>query len=175
MRVYDGAPRKDYEEVLRSIGAFLDRSGMTEVLLTEEPDGFMVQGLVSSSVAPTSRSESVGTQLKETLTFVDDDISRFMDEGLARRGQPREDWAKLGYYERAFRVIGRYVDEQKPRDVFFLEQSGAFVVRLLTATPQGSRHELVEFTREDIDAMVAQGPALRDPKTEAGAPRTSAT
>ena len=25
----------------------------------------------------------------------------------------------------------------------------------------GSRHELAEFTREDIDEMVARGPALR--------------
>ena len=45
MRIYEGSPRQDFEEVLRSIGAFLDQRGMREVLLTEAPDGFIVQGL----------------------------------------------------------------------------------------------------------------------------------
>ena len=47
---------------------------------------------------------------------------------------------------RAFRVLGRYMDEQKPRDIFFFEQDGAFVVRLLHAGHTGSRHDLAEFT-----------------------------
>ena len=46
MRIYDGSPRQNYEEVLRSIGAFLDQRGMKEVLLVEAPDGFVVQGMV---------------------------------------------------------------------------------------------------------------------------------
>ena len=88
-----------------------------------------------------------------------------MDDAVARRNQPvTDDWSKAGYYERAFRVLGRYMDEQKPRDTFFFEQDGAFVVRLLMPSPTGSRHVLAEFTREDIDAMIAQGPALRDPE-----------
>ena len=55
------------------------------------------------------------------------------------------------------------MDEQKPKDVFFFEQGGAFVVRLLMAGSQGSHHELSEFTKEDIDELVARGPALRQP------------
>jgi hypothetical protein len=53
------------------------------------------------------------------------------------------------------------MDEQKPQDTFLFEQDGAFVVRLLMPTPQGAKHALAEFTREDIDAMVAQGPTMR--------------
>jgi hypothetical protein len=53
------------------------------------------------------------------------------------------------------------MDEQKPHDVFFFEQDGAFVVRLLMAGQAGSRHVLAEFTREDIGEMVSRGPALR--------------
>ena len=109
----------------------------------------------------------MGTQTKETLTFLDDDIARFMEEALARRNQETDDWAKAGYYEKAFRVLGRYMDEQKPQDTFFFEQDGAFVVRLLMAHPQGNRHILSEFTREDIDSMIAQGPTLRDRKETA--------
>lgn len=165
MRIYEGSPRQDFEEVFRSIGAFLDQRAMKEVLLAEAPDGFIVQGLVSAEVDAGTWSESIGTQTKETLTFLDDDIARFMDDAVARRNQPvTDDWSKAGYYERAFRVLGRYMDEQKPRDTFFFEQDGAFVVRLLMPSPTGSRHVLAEFTREDIDAMIAQGPALRDPE-----------
>ena len=164
MRIYEGSPRQDFEEVLRSIGAFLDRRGMHEVLLAEAPDGFILQGLVRSSEGVGGWSEAMGHETKETLTFLDDDISRFMDEAVARRGTetPAVDWASGGYYEKAFRVLGRYMDEQRPRDVFFFEQEGAFVVRLLMASQTGSRHVLAEFTKDDIEAMVAHGPSLRN-------------
>jgi hypothetical protein len=174
MRIYEGSPRQDFEEVFRSIGAFLDQRAMKEVLLVEAPDGFIVQGLVTSTGGNSNWSESLGHQTKETLTFLDDDIARFMDEGVARRKaaadagkveQPRADWERGGYYEKAFRVLGRYLDEQKPRDVFFFEQDGAFVVRLLVGDQKGSHHTLAEFTREDIHAMVAQAPSLRVPPT----------
>ena len=103
--------------------------------------------------------------MKETLTFLDDDIARFMEEAAARRGKsgpiPTHD---AGYYETAFRVLGRYMDEQKPRDVFFFEQDGAFVVRLLLAGQAGNHHELAEFTRDDIAQLVARGPSLRTPE-----------
>ncbi len=60
MRIYEGSPRQDFEEVLRSIGAFLDQRGMREVLLAEAPDGFIVQGLVVSQAGSGGWSESVG-------------------------------------------------------------------------------------------------------------------
>jgi hypothetical protein len=159
MRIYEGSARQDFEEVFRSIGAFLDQRGMKDVLLLEAPDGFIVQGLVTSGSSTGTWSESVGTQTKETLTFLDDDIARFMDEAGARRGTGAT--AVGGHYETAFRVIGRYMDDQKPRDVFFFEQDGAFVLRLLMSGQAGSRHELAEFTREDIADLVARGPSLR--------------
>ena len=160
MRIYEGSPRQDFEEVFRSIGAFLDQRRMTEVLLVEAPDGFIVQGVVI--VLNDGVSESMGQQVKETLTFLDDDIARFMEESIARRGvPPPEPERDAGHYENAFRVLGRYMDEQKPHDVFFFEQDGAFVVRLLMSGQAGSRHVLAEFTREDIAEMIARGPALR--------------
>src|SRR5215208_343570 len=174
MRIYAGCPRQDFEEVFRSIGAFLDQRGMHEVLLVEAPDGFIVQGLVVAGGATGAWSESMGQQSKETLTFLDDDIARFMEESIARRGRPGPEPEKeAGYYERAFRVLGRYMDEQKPHDVFFFEQDGAFVVRLLMASQAGSKHVLAEFTREDIAEMVSRGPALRhkEAATPSGGPK----
>ena len=164
MRIYEGSPRQDFEEVFRSIGAFLDQRAMKDVLLMEAPDGFIVQGLVTSGGGTSTWSDSMGSQSKETLTFLDDDIARFMEEASARRGQePPPPAHEAGYYETAFRVLGRYMDEQKPKDVFFFEQGGAFVVRLLMPGQQGSHHELSEFTKEDIDELVARGPNLRQP------------
>jgi hypothetical protein len=56
MRIYEGSPRQDFEEVFRSIGAFLDQRGMKDVLLVEAPDGFIVQG---SSCPGQSRGDLV--------------------------------------------------------------------------------------------------------------------
>ena len=174
MRIYEGAPRQNYEEVLRSVGAVLDQRGMREILLVEAPDGFIVQGVVAAGQAGGTWSESLGQQGKETLTFLDDDIARFMEESIARRGQPGpEPQRDAGFYETAMRVIGRYMDEQKPRDVFFFEQAGAFVVRLFLGGQAGGHHILAEFTRDDIAELVTRGPQLRTPEvprpTTAGA------
>ncbi len=163
MRIYDGSPRQDFEEVLRSIGAFLDQRGMRDVILLETPDGFIVQGLVVEGAGGVW-SESVGHQAKETLTFLDDDIARFMDEALTRRGSEAgapPDWSKAGYYEKSLRVLGRWIDSQHPHDIFFLEQEGSFVVRLQMVGQAGARHTLAEFTKDDIEAMITEAPQLR--------------
>jgi hypothetical protein len=159
MRIYEGSPRQDFEEVFRSIGAFLDSRGMRDILLLEVPDGFIVQGLVVSGASGSAWSESVGTVTKETLSFLDEDIAKFMEEAAKRRGtQPQQ---SAGVHERALRVIGHWADGQRPRDVFLFEQEGAYVVRLGIGGQQGAHHELAEFTRDDVDALVAQGPDLR--------------
>jgi len=169
MRIYEGSPRQDFEEVLRSIGAFLDRRGMRDILLLEVPDGYVVQGLVATQSSSTAWSETVGSVVKETLTYLDEDIAKFMEEAIRRRraGKP-EDTPQAGSHERALRVIGRWMDEQRPRDVFLFEQGGAYVVRLLTSGQGGASHVIAEFTADDVDGLVARGPSLR------GAPAPSA-
>ena len=169
MRIYDGSPRQDFEEVLRSIGAYLDQRGMKDVLIMEAPDGFIVQGLAHVGSSSGTWSESLGQVENETMTFLDEDIAKFMDEAMARRGSgPQEIPVGVGRYEHAFRVIGRYMDEQHPKDIFFFEQEGAFLVRLHHQRQTGSRHELVEFTREDVEALIAKGPTLRIPAQTTG-------
>jgi hypothetical protein len=171
MRIYDGSPRQDFEEVLRSIGAYLDGRGTRDVMVMEAPDGFIVQGLTLLGTTSSTWSEAVGKVEKETMTFLDDDISRFMDAAAARRGGgPQIEPQGAGRYEHSFRVIGRYLDEQHPRDIFFFEQDGAFLLRLHYATQAGSRHTLVEFTRDDVEALIAKGPTLRTPAPKAGSP-----
>lgn len=147
---------------------------MKDVLLVEAPDGFIVQGLVISGSTTSTWSDTMGTVTKETLTFLDDDIARFMDEATARRGRtPPPPPHEAGFYETAFRVLGRYMDERKPKDVFFFEQGGAFVVRLLIAGQQGPHHELAEFTGEDIANLVASGPSRRQSTGATGSGSTT--
>jgi len=59
------------------------------------------------------------------------------------------------------RVLGRYIDQQKPRDIFFFEQDGSYVVRLLMGTRAGARHVLAEFTPDELQTMVDQAPGWR--------------
>ena len=164
MRIYDGSPRQDFEEVLRSIGAYLDGRGMKDILVLEAPDGFIVQALAHVGASASAWSEAVGQVEKETMTFLDEDIAKFLEDGVARRGiGPHESQPGMGDYEHALRVIGRYIDEQHPRDIFFFEQEGAFVLRLHHHGQTGSRHSLVEFTHEDVEALIAGGPTHRIP------------
>lgn len=162
MRIYEGAPRQNYQEVLRSMGAYLDQRGMRDVLLLEAADGFILQGL-KPALEESRWAETPAHIAKESLSFLDDEISRFMDEGLARRGTSTPDGERptAGFYENAFRVLGSYIDQQKPQDIFLLEQDRAFVVRLLMPSRGGPSHVLAEFTREDIEGMIANGPKMR--------------
>jgi hypothetical protein len=141
---------------------------MREMMVVEAPDGFIVQGLVVDTQSSGVWSEHLATQTKETFTFLDDDIARFMEEGHNRRDNEQRAvaWGQSGYYEQAFRVIGRYVDEQKPQDIFYFEQDGAFVLRLLMRTQTGSRHVIAEFTRDEVEAMISQAPDFRGEKAK---------
>lgn len=166
MRIYEGAPRQNYEDILRSVGFVIDQRGMSEILLAETNDGFMVQGLAVIEGSGRAWNDPTDRQGKETFFLHDDDIARLMDESVARRraagtqagGAPPHTAA---FYESALRMLGAYIDQQQPQDIFFLELDRQFIVRLLTQSRTGLRHVLVEFTREEIEAMVANAQQQR--------------
>jgi hypothetical protein len=172
MRIYEGSPRQDFEEALRSIGALLDERGGRDLLLAETAEGFFVQAIIVSGGPAGGWSEQLGSLSKESLTLLDEDVVRLMDEGRARRdpGDERPERPGTGRYESSLRVIGHWIDQQKPRDIFFLEQEGAYVLRLLMNTPTGPKHVLAEFTKADIDEMIAVAPSRRG--TRPPAPKT---
>lgn len=159
MRIYEGSPRQDWEEVLRSVGAYLDERGMRGLVFIDTNTGFIVQGTCVSNAAGSSWNESMGLMTCETITIEDEQIGTFMDDALARRGQEPDPTPK--HYESQLRVIGRYLDEQKPRDLFFFELDGAYVARLTRSGQGGLKQELIEFTPDDIAEMIAKAPALR--------------
>jgi hypothetical protein len=158
MRIYEGSPRQDWEEVLRSVGAYLDDKGMRGVIFLETDTGFIVQGTTVQS--STGAGESMGSSNRETLTLHDDDVSRFMDEAIKRRGQKDEEPGP-NHYEQQLRVIGRHLDEQHPRDIFFFEVDGSYIARISVGAQSGLKQELIEFTRDDITELIKKAPSLR--------------
>jgi hypothetical protein len=164
MRIYEGAPRQNYEDVLRSIGALLDQRGMREISLSQTEDGFIVQGLALVADEERPWNDPAARLHKETVTLREDDLARFMEEAVARRlsrGGPAAPNMEPPFYEPALRALGAYLDQQQPVDVFFFEQDQQFVMRLLMQTRAGMRHMIVEFTRDEIAAMIAAGMRAR--------------
>lgn len=160
MRIYEGSPRQDWEEVLRGIGAYLDERAMRGIAFLETDTGFIVQG--TSVTGTTGSGESLGRSERETMNLDDEAVGAFIDAGEARRGHAAEE-TQPKRYESELRVIGRYLDGQHPRDVLFMELDGAYILRLSTPGQGGLRQELVEFTRADIADMIARAPTLRRP------------
>ena len=159
MRIYDGSPRQDFGEVFRAIGAHLDAIGMREILVLETDDGFLIQGMAVHQ-ATGQWADSTAQLAKETLRIDDEEIARLMDEAIARRGA-EPDPTTPRRYEATLRVIGQFLDKRRPRGIFFFEQDGAYVLRILQVGQTGNQHELIEFTRADIDELIETSVALR--------------
>jgi hypothetical protein len=163
MRIYDGSPRQDWEEVLRSVGAFADAERVKEILVLELEGGFLLQGLGMQSGG--ADSDAFGTQVKKTYELTDDQVAELMDANTARRGsadadRPLPDLSN--YYELGLRIIGAYIDTQRAHDVFLFEQEGSFVLRLFgVAGSRGAGHQLSEFTKDEILAMIESAPDQR--------------
>jgi hypothetical protein len=143
---------------------------MREITVTETDDGFIVQGLALVPGEQRAWNDPNARLDKETFHLHEDDLARFMEEAVARRqGRgpkapgPHGEAVRVatGFYETALRALGAYVDQQQPRDVFFFEQDHQIVMRLLMSTRAGLRHVLVEFTRDEIEQMVAQAQERR--------------
>lgn len=165
MRIYEGSPRQDWEDVLRSVGSYLDHQGIRSVVFVETDTGFIIQGTaVHRSLGP---GEEIGQAKRETLTLHDDDVGKFMDEAVARRGQAPDE--TLDHNESRLRIIGKYLDEHHPREVVLFEVDGSYIARLQVIGQGGLRHEIVEFTSDDIAGMMAKAPEQRrDTQTKKG-------
>lgn len=169
MRIYEGSPRQDWEEVLRAVGSLADRDRLKELLFLELDAGFILTGLA----LPEAGSWTESALLTErTYELLDEQVAQLIEEATAHRGtatEPHPHVDLANYYEQALRVLGAWIDAQKPRTVFFFEQEGAFVVRLLIASPTSTAHQLAEFTKDEILAMIDAAPQQRQPAPEAGA------
>lgn len=169
MRIYEGSPRQDWEEVLRAVGSFADRERLKELLFLELEAGFVLMGLA----LPESGTWSESAVLAErTYELLDEQVAQLIEESESHRGtatEPHPHVEIANFYEQALRVLGAWIDGQHPRNVFFFEQDGSFVFRLLIAAPTSTGHRLAEFTKDEILAMIEAAPQQRQPASEAGA------
>jgi hypothetical protein len=170
MRIYDGSPRQDWEEVLRAIGAFADNERLKEILFLELEGGFLLQGLAMPVGA--ADSDTLGALVKRTYELTDEQVAELMDASSSKRGSADADRPHadlINYYELAMRILGSYIDSQKAHDVFLFEQDGSFVLRLWGVGGGRGGHQLSEFTREEILAMIDAAPEHRSrPAPQAG-------
>lgn len=168
MRIYEGSPRQDWEEVLRSVGAWADREGLKELLFLELEGGFLVQGIVSSMGGQWSET---GTFTKQMHELTDDQIGDLIGAAQEQRGSASADHPELGvanFYQQAMRIIGKWLDSVHPQDVFFFEQDGSFVVRTFVVGAHGKvGHQLSEFTRDEIVGMIEAAPLDRGRRSAA--------
>ncbi len=70
-----GAP-VPYSEILRLVGAYVDRANLSEVRVLETGDGMILQGLLNTG-------EHVGERATYQLTV--EDIEELLDDALAKR------------------------------------------------------------------------------------------
>jgi hypothetical protein len=165
MRIYDGSPRQDWEEVLRSIGAFADEERLKDLLFLELEGGFLLQGLGMQATG--TDSDSLGATVKRTYELTDDQVGELMDANAAKRGSADADVPHpdlTNYYELGMRILGAYIDSQKAHDIFLFEQDGSFVLRLFgVGGTRTALHQLSEFTKDEILAMIHSAPEQRQP------------
>ena len=67
MRIYDGSPRQDWEDVLRAVGAFADRERLKEILLLELEGGFVLQGLALPEAGQWSESSQLAARTYDSI------------------------------------------------------------------------------------------------------------
>ena len=153
MRIYDGSPRQDWEEVLRSIGG-LCRQRAPQGDPAPRARGRIPAPGPCACLAGSADSETFGALVKRTYELTDDQVGEMMEASAAKRGtadadRPHADL--LNYYELALRILGAYIDGQKAHDVFLLEQEGSFVLRLYGVTGSRGRPPAVRIhARRDV-------------------------
>jgi hypothetical protein len=148
MRVYEGSPRRNYEEALRSIGAAVDEQQLNSLVLMELQEGFFGTA-IRSTPDPRTAAEIVGRFEQVRVNFNDEELAAALDHGFGQRGGAPAN----GLYEHALRLIGRWMDREQATQVFLMEQAGGFIVRVLPPFPGEHPYSLAEFTPADLDRM----------------------
>jgi hypothetical protein len=79
-KLFQGMSRTDYQDVLRTIGHYIDQHGFTNIRLIETEDGVILQGRVGVG-------ETRGERKTETYLLTVQDVKELMREAYTRRGR----------------------------------------------------------------------------------------
>lgn len=78
-KLFQGMLKTDYQDVLRTIGHYIDEHGFTDIRLLETEEGLILQGKVSTGAAR-------GEKKTETYLLTTQDVRELMREAYTRRG-----------------------------------------------------------------------------------------
>ncbi len=78
-KLFQGMLKTDYQDVLRTIGHYVDEHGFSEIRLIETEDGLILQGKTSTGAAR-------GDKKTETYLLTIQDVRDLMREAYTRRG-----------------------------------------------------------------------------------------
>lgn len=79
-KLFQGTGKTDYQDVLRTIGHYIDRHQFTGIRLIETEDGIILQGKVS-------KGGIRGAKSTETYLLNSRDLQDLMREAYGRRGK----------------------------------------------------------------------------------------
>ncbi len=79
-KLFEGMTKTDYQDVLRTIGHYVDEHGFTGIRLIETEDGLILQGKIGTG-------ELRGEKKTETYLLTVQDIKDLMREAYTRRGK----------------------------------------------------------------------------------------
>jgi hypothetical protein len=80
MKLFTGLDRTDYQDLMRTIGAWIDERGWREIRFWEHADGLIVQGRPQPEAG------------YETILMTDDDLRDLLRAAYDRRGLPTPTW-----------------------------------------------------------------------------------
>ena len=81
MHLFDGLSKTDYQDVLRTLGWFIDEHGLVDIRILEVEEGIILQG------RPRNQSKFQEPPLFETYLITDEDLKEMVREAYRRRGQ----------------------------------------------------------------------------------------
>ncbi len=79
-KLFQGMARTDYQDVLRTIGHYIDEHGFRGIRIIETEDGLILQGKVSTG-------QTRGEMKTETYLLTTQDVKDLMREAYTRRGR----------------------------------------------------------------------------------------
>ena len=142
------ATRRDYEEVLRSLGRLFDEQRLEDVLLLERGSGFLATGLRRQGAPDGNEAPEHRYQYIES-TYSDDEVTAASTEGAKRRGSRH----RADRNEAGLRLIGRHINETGGSAVLVVDRGDEFLVRMLMAAEVDLPHRFAAITSAELERL----------------------
>lgn len=151
----EAAPRRDYEEALRSLGLVFDDLQLQDVMLLERDTGFVVTALGPAEQLLTDKPHKRWRYVE--YTYAEDQIAAASMRGAGQRGSRH----RANRNELAFRLIGRFVNSENGSHVLIIDQGDGFLLRMLVDADADMPHRYVTISSGDLERLQDEALASR--------------